>query len=120
MTAQTSSRINIELTRQSRIARDFLATQARKNNRLAAAANAKLEKMRDRHRQYLRALQGITNMLNHLTANGNVREDKQWLEIVESDLLKKMDNCGIARQLALQLKIEGYLSLVRCAESKFI
>ena len=120
ITAQTSSRIEEELQRQSQKARNFLSAQILENNRLAAVTNIKLEKLRDQHKQFLKALQGVTNLLNNLEANDSTNNERLFLEIVEAGLLKKMDTCGIEQQTALQMKIEAHLTLVRYAESKMI
>jgi len=108
-TDMPSALIDAETQKQSMQAKNKLLAQARKNDVLAAIATHKLEAMRERHLQCVKALQVSTNMLNTLPEGGAAEQGKLSLELMQLIARKKLRSCGQEAQALLQLEADGFL-----------
>ena len=96
-----------EMQKQSAAAKKMLATHAQKHERLAAAANRKLEAMRSLYAQHLKILHATSVLLAGLPAGKDAKKDKLWLELVYETSLKKINACGVGPQALLQLQADA-------------
>ena len=120
MTGDASVFINAEMQRQNEKARNMLHALAQDYNRRSAAILYKLEKIRSRHRQYLKVLQSVSGVLTELPPGRENKKDRLWLELLQTQARHKMDGCGIGAQVLLQLRAEVFADHAQRAQLRLL
>jgi len=108
LTGNASPLVATQMERQTAATGKMLAARALTHERLAAITAHKLKIMQEHHERCVKMLRVTSGLLAELPRGAAAKKDRLWLEILQEDSLKKMNDCGMKAQAVLKLQMSVF------------